>query len=69
MEIDDKQNTGISKNNVLWASRLDNTHGILVSKNLVLPNNIANKELKFIIYIITDGPGRHFLKLTKAIIE
>jgi Dolichyl-phosphate-mannose-protein mannosyltransferase len=69
IEIDDNRNTTIPINNVLWASRLDNTHGILISKNLVLPNNIANKELKFILYIITDGPGRHFLRLTKASIE
>jgi hypothetical protein len=69
IEIDDNLNASIPKNNVLWASRLDNTHGVLQSKNFVLSNNIANKQLKFIIYIITDGPGRHFLKLTRASIE
>jgi hypothetical protein len=69
IEIDDNRKTSIPKNNVLWASRLDNTHGVLQSKNFVLSNNIANKQLKFIIYIITDGPGRHFLKLTRASIE
>jgi hypothetical protein len=69
IEIDDNRNTSIPKNNVLWASRLDNTHGVLQSKNFVISNNITNKQLKFIIYIITDGPGRHFLKLTRASIE
>jgi hypothetical protein len=59
----------IPKNNVLWASRLDNTHGVLQSKNFVLSKNIANKQLKFIVYIITVGPGRHFLKLARAGIE
>jgi dolichyl-phosphate-mannose-protein mannosyltransferase len=69
MEIDDKQNTSIPKKNILWATRLDNTHGFPVSKNLLLPNNIANKNLRLIIYIVTDGPGQHFLRLTKANIE
>ena len=69
IEINNNENKDKTKNNMLWTTRLANTHGRLETKIYALPDNITNKQIQFTLYIFTDGPGRHFLNLTNAVIS
>jgi hypothetical protein len=53
---------------ILWDSTLDNTDGKLISKMFILPNDVTNRQIKFILYIITDGPSESILTVRRAMI-
>jgi hypothetical protein len=68
-EIKNSVDSTKSGNNVLWASRLDNTHGLYVTREFILPSDIIKKRLEFILYVITDNKGQHILTVKNAIIN
>jgi hypothetical protein len=53
----------------MWDASLSNTNGSLAEKTFILPNTVINKQIKLIVYIITDGPGEHDLSLKNATMQ
>jgi hypothetical protein len=51
-----------------WNSHLDNTNDRFINKTFVLPSEIANKQIKVMLYIITNGAGEHVLSVKKAVV-
>ena len=47
----------------LWKSPLNNTSGNFTKKSFILHEDIFGRPLEFILYLTTDGPGKHTLSI------
>jgi hypothetical protein len=71
-EISNKTTTSggsLTKEKILWASRLNDTMGTIINDSFILPRYVANKPIQFKLYIITDGPGLYTMNVKKADIK
>jgi hypothetical protein len=59
---------GLTKEKILWASRINNTAGKFKNEAFVIPDTVANKPIEFRFYIISDGLGKHSLTFNRAAI-
>ena len=70
-EISEYQKVGsndLTKDVILWASRMNNTAGKFKNEAFVIPASVINKPIELKFYIISDGLGKHSITVKKATI-
>ena len=65
IQIQENNDTNGTKK-ILWSSFLHDTSGNLTSETFILPDEVANKQVEFRLYVITEGKGEHTLTIKKA---